>query len=223
MEAPELHHRHVSHLYGLYPERADRPGYNARARRRGAALARDPRRRRHRLGHRLAAQSLGAAAGRRPRPRRADPDALARPHLSQHVRRAPAVPDRRQLRRRGRHRRDAPLRIVVAPSMPVMAIAPRSTAVRVAALRVKVDVEQDHRQHPRQRDPRGGWRAARQRPPAAGTARPKTAITSGSLGAEHLGDDGIGLALPAASRKAAQQDQKAVADRKAADQRCGER
>ena len=51
--------------------------------------------------HRLAAQPVGAA-GRR-RARAPHPERPARPgaHLSQHVRRAPAVPDRRQLRRRG--------------------------------------------------------------------------------------------------------------------------
>ena len=52
-------------------------------------------------------QSLGAAPRRRPCPRRADAAAVAGADLSEPVRRAPAVPDRRQFRRGRRHSRNA--------------------------------------------------------------------------------------------------------------------
>ena len=53
-------------------------------------------------------QPVGPPAGRRAHLRHPRAAAQPRAHLPQHVRRPPAVPDRRQLRRHGRHRRDAP-------------------------------------------------------------------------------------------------------------------
>ena len=61
----------------------------------------------HRLGDGLADQPLGAARRRRPRLRHPEVPARPRAHLPQHVRRASAVPDRRQLRRHRGDRRDA--------------------------------------------------------------------------------------------------------------------
>ena len=62
MQAPEMHHRHVSHLYGLFP------GHDIDVRRTpelAAAVKRSLEMRgdqADRLGHRLADQSVGAAA-----------------------------------------------------------------------------------------------------------------------------------------------------------------
>ena len=70
-------------------------------------LARDSRRSGDRLGDRVADQPLGQAGRRQPRVRHPEVPARPRAHLSQHVRRAPAVSDRRQLRRHLRDRRDA--------------------------------------------------------------------------------------------------------------------
>ena len=70
-------------------------------------LARDPRRSGDGLGHRVADQPLGEARRRQPRVRHPEVPARPRAHLSQHVRRAPAVSDRRQLRRHVGSRRDA--------------------------------------------------------------------------------------------------------------------
>ena len=97
---PRSHHRHVSHLYGLFPGRdidVRRTPALAAARQ---ALARDPRRPGDRMGHRMAHQPVGAPGRRRSRLR--DPEVPAQPRtdLPEPVRRAPAVPDRRQLRRR---------------------------------------------------------------------------------------------------------------------------
>ena len=67
MQAPEIHHRHVSHLFGLFPGHeidVRRTPELAAAR---ETLARDSRRPGDRLGHRLADQPLGAARRRQPR------------------------------------------------------------------------------------------------------------------------------------------------------------
>ena len=107
MQAPEIHHRHVSHLFGLFP------GHDIDVRRTpelAAAvetLARDSRRSGDGLGDCLADQPLGEAGRRQPRVRHPEVPARPRAHLPEHVRRAPAVSNRRQLRRRVRHRRDA--------------------------------------------------------------------------------------------------------------------
>ena len=61
MQAPEIHHRHVSHLYGLYPscadQRRDTPELAAAARK-SLEIRGDEG---HRLGHRLAHQPVGRA------------------------------------------------------------------------------------------------------------------------------------------------------------------
>ena len=124
-EEPEPHHRHVSHLIGLHP------GRRSRRRRRprspgGAPLARAAGRRQHRLVDGLEGQPVGSPRRRRPG---APPDRLPAPprrhdghelrgrgrRLRQPLRRPPAVPDRRQLRRDRRRRRDAR---AVAPPRP---------------------------------------------------------------------------------------------------------
>ena len=107
MQAPEIHHRHVSHLFGLFP------GHDIDVRRTpelAAAVKRSLEIRgdqatgwatawRINLWARLAD---GNHALRHPEvPARSGAD------VSEHVRRAPAVSDRRQLRRHLRHRRDA--------------------------------------------------------------------------------------------------------------------
>ena len=107
MEAPEPDHRHVSHLYALFPSEqitVRRTPQLAAAAKRSLATARRPV---HGLGHRVAHQSLGAPARRRAHARRAQTTAGSHAHLSQHVRRASAVPDRREFRRRERHSRNA--------------------------------------------------------------------------------------------------------------------
>ena len=67
MQAGDLHHRHVSHLYGLFPSAQ----INVRGTPELAAAAQevagDARRQRDRLGHGLAHQPVGPPAGRRPR------------------------------------------------------------------------------------------------------------------------------------------------------------
>ena len=107
MQAPEIHHRHVSHLFGLFP------GHDIDVRRTpelAAAVKRSLEIRgdqatgwatawRINLWARLAD---GNHALRHP-----EVPARSRAHLPEHVRRAPAVSDRRQLRRHVRHRRDA--------------------------------------------------------------------------------------------------------------------
>ena len=107
MQAPEIHHRHVSHLFGLLPRTRHRRAAHAGARGGRETLARDSRRSGDRLGDRLAHQSLGTAWRRRSRVRHPEVPARSRADLPQHVRRAPAVSDRRQLRRHLRDRRDA--------------------------------------------------------------------------------------------------------------------
>ena len=107
MKAPEIHHRHVSHLYGLFP------GHDIDVRR-TPALAAAVKRSLEIRGD----QATGWATAWRINlwARLGDGDhayddpevpAQSRADLSEHVRRAPAVPDRRQLRRRVGHRRDA--------------------------------------------------------------------------------------------------------------------
>ena len=109
MKAPEMHHRHVSHLYGLYPERPDHAARHAGPGRRGAQVAGDPRRRRPPAG----ASAGGSTSGRGCRTAStptASSTMLLRPERTypEPVRRPSAVPDRRQLRRHRGHRRDAP-------------------------------------------------------------------------------------------------------------------
>ncbi len=119
-EEPEPTHRHVSHLWALYPAAEITPDGDARARRRRAQDARTARRHLDGLVARAQDQLLGAARRRRPRapPARAAADAgrqqaerrgraLLRRQLREFVRLAPALPDRRQLRRRRGRRRDA--------------------------------------------------------------------------------------------------------------------
>jgi alpha-L-fucosidase 2 len=89
-------HRHISHLLGLYPRLA----------RRRPRISGAPRRQIHRLGHRQPPQRLGPRQRRQPQLPRA-PDASLHQHARQPLGHPPAVPDRRQLRRHRRHRRDA--------------------------------------------------------------------------------------------------------------------
>ena len=99
-------HRHVSHLFALHPGRQitrRHPG----ARRGGQGLARRARRRRHRLEQGVEDQLLGPPARRRPRAQDAQRAAAQSATLAEPLRHPPAVPDRRQLRRHRRHRRDA--------------------------------------------------------------------------------------------------------------------
>ena len=90
-----------------FSQRADRvcgtPEFAAAAKK----VAGNSRRQVHRLGHRLAYQPVGPSPRRRSRLRILQFSAQPRPHLPGHVRRAPAVPNRRQFRRRVGHRRDA--------------------------------------------------------------------------------------------------------------------
>ena len=87
---------------------ADQRARYARAGGGGAEIAGNPRRRGDRLGHRLAPEPLGAAAATASTRTRSCAVLLGpRAHLSEPVRRASAVPDRRQLRRHRRHHRDA--------------------------------------------------------------------------------------------------------------------
>ena len=107
MTAPEPTHRHVSHLYAVYPSAqlssGTTPALTAAAR----DVARPARRRVHRLGDGLANRALGQARRSRARLQADRVPHLARAHVPEHVRRAPAVPDRRQLRGHGGHGRDA--------------------------------------------------------------------------------------------------------------------
>ena len=107
MEAPELHHRHVSHLYALFPSDrsrcADTPELAAAARR--SLEIRGDEATGWAIGWRLNLWARLQRRGARVQDPRAPAD--ARPHLSEHVRRTSAFPDRRQFRRHGRHRRNA--------------------------------------------------------------------------------------------------------------------
>ena len=114
---PEDHHRHVSHLWGLHPgdeiTASERPSCSPPRGNRSSFRGDDGTG----LAHGLEDQFLGAAARRRPRLQmiaailvdttRAD-YAHGRRDLREPVRRPSALPDRRQLRRDRRHRRDAP-------------------------------------------------------------------------------------------------------------------
>ncbi len=111
-------HRHVSHLIGLYPGRSDRPDRHTRARGSREAVARTARRWRHGLGEGVEDRAMGTLARRGSRiPHAADAPAVragvgrdpdeGRGDLRQPVRRPPAVPDRRQLRRNRGDRGDA--------------------------------------------------------------------------------------------------------------------
>ena len=107
MQAPEIHHRHVSHLFGLFP------GHDIDVRRTpelAAAVKRSLEIRGDQATGWATAWRINLwAQARRRQPRLRDPEVPARPraHVPQHVRRAPAVSDRRQLRRHVGHRRDA--------------------------------------------------------------------------------------------------------------------
>jgi alpha-L-fucosidase 2 len=79
-------------------QRPDHRARHARTGRSNQGDAGDARRHFHRLGHRLANQLLGAAARRRPYAQHHQASVQSATHLSKHVRRASAVPDRRQLR-----------------------------------------------------------------------------------------------------------------------------
>ena len=108
MEAPEPNHRHVSHLYALYPERPDLGAPHAGAGRRRAAVRSNCAATCRPAGPSPGASTSGrgcATASTRTRCHQTAAGSLA--HLSEHVRRASAVPDRRQFRRRRRHARDA--------------------------------------------------------------------------------------------------------------------
>jgi hypothetical protein len=107
VEAPEQTHRHISHLYGLFPVGADFAAHHARAGAGGGEDAGSARRHLDRLGDWLAHQLLGAPARRRPHLEDRARPARSFAHLPQPLRRSPALPNRRQLRRSERHDRDA--------------------------------------------------------------------------------------------------------------------
>ena len=65
MEAPERDHRHVSHLYALFPSEQINVRRTPELAAAAQTFARAARRPVHGLGHRLAHQPLGAAARRR--------------------------------------------------------------------------------------------------------------------------------------------------------------
>ena len=104
--APEIHHRHVSHLYGLYPSQQidlDRPPslrQRPDARWKSAATMRQ-----------AGASAGGSTSGRDSATATmrtcAEVAAVAGADLSEPVRLPPAVPDRRQLRGCRRHSRNA--------------------------------------------------------------------------------------------------------------------
>ena len=91
--APEIHHRHVSHLYGLFPSSQIDCHTTPRTGRRREKIAGAARRQGDRLGDRLAHQSLGAPARRRSRLRNSENVAGPGVYLSGPVRLVPAVPD----------------------------------------------------------------------------------------------------------------------------------
>ena len=107
MQAPDMHHRHVSHLYGLYP--------SSQITLRGTPeLAAAARKSLEIRGDNATGWGIGWRINLWARLQDAEHtygilELLLTPgtHLSEPVRRPPAVPDRRQLRRRRRHRRDA--------------------------------------------------------------------------------------------------------------------
>ena len=116
VDDPNEHHRHVSHLWGVHPG-ADITWESSPELMKAARQSLDlPRRRRHGLEPGLEDQLLGPLSRRRPRLRahqaalpgqgRVERE-LERGDLHQPLRLPPAIPDRRQFRRRGRHRRDA--------------------------------------------------------------------------------------------------------------------
>ena len=116
LRAAETEHRHISHLFGVHPGPRDHAGARRRcspprARRwRCAAMA-------ARAGRWRGRSILGADAGRRPRlsgcltnllkPVRHAQSRVGGGVYSEPLRRASALPDRRQLRRDGGNRRDA--------------------------------------------------------------------------------------------------------------------
>ena len=107
MQAGDLHHRHVSHLYGFFP--------SAQISLRGTPeLAAAVRRSLEIRGDNATGWGLGWRLNLWARQQDAEHTyrilqslAASRPHLSEHVRRPSALPDRRQFRRHRRHRRDA--------------------------------------------------------------------------------------------------------------------
>ena len=112
-------HRHVSHLFALHPGRQISPVETPELANAAKVSLTRARRSIHRMGDGVADQFLGAAAGRRSRaPPAAQPSAhhrqgqqhrlrQGRRRVFQPVRHAPAVPDRRELRRDGGDRGDA--------------------------------------------------------------------------------------------------------------------
>ena len=104
---PKDKHRHVSHLWGLHP--------GARSPRAARPSSRDAAKQSLSLrgdggtgwSQGVEDQLLGAPAWTATTPTRCSSEALSRKHLPEPLRRPPAVPDRRQLRRHRRHRRDA--------------------------------------------------------------------------------------------------------------------
>ena len=72
---PKNQHRHVSHLWGVYPGSRDHALRHAGPVQGRQQVADLPRRRRHRMVHGLEAESVGALPGWRPRlPHPAEPD-----------------------------------------------------------------------------------------------------------------------------------------------------
>ena len=111
------------------PQQPDHQARHPAAVRGGPADPGAARRRRHGLVAGLENQLLGSDGGGQAGPR---PDPLPRHHRparAQHVRPAPAVPDRRQLRRHRRHRRDAvaePHRRAARPARAAAGLAERA-------------------------------------------------------------------------------------------------
>ena len=134
------------------PEQPDHQARHSPAAHRGPPDAGAARRRRHRLVARLEDQLLGAAGGGRPGPR---PHPLPRddgPPRAQHVRPAPAVPDRRQLRRHLRHRRNAaaqPQRRAARAARAAIGLArgQRHGPARARRVHRRRDVERRRRHH----------------------------------------------------------------------------
>ncbi len=103
----EVHHRHVSHLWAVYPgNQITRATPDLLA---AAQVAGGPGRRGHGLVDWLEDQPLGANGRRRPRlgVDQTNAQAPARRRLSQPVRQPPTLPDGRKLRLSGRRCRDA--------------------------------------------------------------------------------------------------------------------
>ena len=116
--AKPMHHRHVSHLYGLHPRQPDQSHENPPPLPKPAVPPQPPRRRRHRMEPRMEDQLLGPfgrwrpclqavpqSAGARLHPR--EPEETRQRHLPQPVLLAPALPDGWQPGRHLRHQWNA--------------------------------------------------------------------------------------------------------------------